>query len=100
MRSYEEEYWYFEAIWLFHKFYFTGLLPIIEPGTPVQVCAGAFGSAIAFTVCMHTMPYKSLICDLVQVCVRRLQPGTRRPVRKHSSADTAPTGCGARSSLR
>ena len=73
--SYEDEFWYFEAVWLMHKFYFTGIIHLIEPdNSAVQIWAGAFMCVIFFVICLQYKPYRSYLCDWVRVRTQGLQP--------------------------
>lgn len=65
--SYKDEFWYMEAVWMMHKFYFTGVIHLILPATALQVWAGAFGCVGVFTVTLHLRPYRSYICDWAQL---------------------------------
>lgn len=91
--SYEDEFWYMEAVWMLHKFYFTGVIHLIAPSSALQVWAGAFGCVIFFTLTLQLQPYKSYVLDWLQLSALlqllltymtmflfQLDGGTRTPV--------------------
>lgn len=65
--QYEERFWYFEVVWLVHKFLFTSVIPVLMPGTAIQIWAGAILSVIFLTIGVETKPYVSGMLDWVQV---------------------------------
>ena len=66
LSSYDDRYWFMEALMLMHRFLFTGVIHVIMPETRVQLWVGSFLSALIFTMFMLTLPYRHAICDWAQ----------------------------------
>ena len=66
LKTYDDGFYYGEAISLLHKFFFTGCIHIIAPESRLQIWAGALASVFCFIAFLLTKPLRYEICDHVQ----------------------------------
>ena len=71
--TYEPKFWFCEALWMLHRFFFTGAILILYPETRVQVWFGSVCCLFVYVAFMLTRPFKYDIVDIVQAgCLLQL----------------------------
>ena len=63
--TYDDDYYYGEAISLLYKLFFTGVIHVIAPDTRWQIWAGALVSFFCFVAFLLTKPLRHDLCDYV-----------------------------------